>query len=184
MSVSVPLDRRVRKTREAIHAAFASLIVERGYDTMTIQDVLDAADVGRSTFYAHFSGKEALLRYGFERFRADLSITPGDSTPCGFVAPLVAHVRAHVGLYRALVRGSAGAIALEALRRLVIDLLRAELRHRPLEPDADPELAAAFMAGGLLGAIEHWLTAGLQPPPDALASQLTTLLGRLVAQPA
>jgi AcrR family transcriptional regulator len=170
----------VRKTREAVYAAFASLIVERGYDVMTIQDVLDAADVGRSTFYAHFSGKEALLRYGFERFRTDLSIAPNDITPFGFVTPLVAHVRAHVGLYRALVRGTAGAVALEALRQLLIDVLREELRHRPPGPHANPELTAAFMAGGLLGAIEHWLAADLQPPPDALAAELASLLGKLV----
>lgn len=174
MSAPIPTDRRVRKTREALYAAFASLIVERGYDAITIQDVLDAADVGRSTFYAHFSGKEALLRFGFERFRADLSIAPGGSTPFGFVPPLLVHVRAHVGLYRALVRGSAGAIALEELRQLVIDLLRHELRRHP--SDVDPELAAAFMAGGLLGAIEHWLATGLQPAPDALAVQLAGLL--------
>lgn len=176
-------DRRVRKTREALYAAFASLIVERGYDAMTVQDVLDAADVGRSTFYAHFSGKEALLRFGFQRFRADLSLAPVAGVRFGFVAALLMHVRAHVGLYRALVGGSAGAIAREALRDLVLDLMRDELRRFPVSPGTDAQLAA-FLAGGLLGAIEHWLATGLQPAPDALASQLTTLLGKLVEQPA
>ena len=68
------LDRRVRKTREALHSALASLVVAKGYDAVTIQDVLDAADVGRSTFYSHFAGKEALLRSGFDRLRAELEI--------------------------------------------------------------------------------------------------------------
>ena len=58
-------DRRVEKTREALYAALVSEILSKGYDTVTIQGILDKADVGRSTFYGHFSGKEDLLRFGF-----------------------------------------------------------------------------------------------------------------------
>lgn len=54
-------DRRVQKTREAIYAAFLKLLNAKGYDRMTVQDVIDLANVGRSTFYAHYASKEALL---------------------------------------------------------------------------------------------------------------------------
>ncbi|MBN9360756.1 MAG: TetR/AcrR family transcriptional regulator [Devosia sp.] len=67
------MDRRVRKTREALYSAFISLVVERGYDATSVQDIIDAADVGRTTFYAHFRSKEELLRVGFERLRDELS---------------------------------------------------------------------------------------------------------------
>jgi AcrR family transcriptional regulator len=171
-------DRRVRKTREALYAAFAALIVEQGYDAMTVQDVLDAADIGRSTFYAHFSGKEALLRFGFERFRADLSVDLAAGDRLALIASIVQHVRAHAGLYRALVGGSAGAIVREALHALIRDAVRDELGRQP-EPDLDLELTAAFIAGGLVAAIERWLADGFHPAPDVLAGQLAALLARL-----
>ncbi|MCP4222921.1 MAG: helix-turn-helix transcriptional regulator, partial [Actinomycetia bacterium] len=53
-------DRRVRRTKQRLHEALMSLIVEKGYDKITVQDLIDRADVGRSTFYAHFETKDDL----------------------------------------------------------------------------------------------------------------------------
>ena len=55
------MDRRQKKTREAIFTAFTSLLSKKQYHQITVQDILDAADVGRTTFYAHFETKEYLL---------------------------------------------------------------------------------------------------------------------------
>jgi AcrR family transcriptional regulator len=59
-------DRRVKKTRQALQNALIELILEKGYDAVMIQDILDRADVGRSTFYAHFQDKEDLLMARFD----------------------------------------------------------------------------------------------------------------------
>jgi AcrR family transcriptional regulator len=60
-------DRRVRRTQEALIFALINLVVEKRYDAITIQDLLDRADVGRSTFYSHFRGKDDLLLRSWER---------------------------------------------------------------------------------------------------------------------
>lgn len=57
----VKTDRRVQKTRQALQNALIELILEKGYDAVMVQDILDRANVGRSTFYAHFQAKEDLL---------------------------------------------------------------------------------------------------------------------------
>ncbi len=62
-------DRRVTKSQKAIYQAFIALLNDKGYQAMTVQDIIARADVGRTTFYAHFSSKEALLeRYCQELF--------------------------------------------------------------------------------------------------------------------
>ena len=59
--------RRILRTRRLLHEALVSLILEKGYADITVQDILDRANVGRSTFYAHFRDKEDLLLSGFDR---------------------------------------------------------------------------------------------------------------------
>jgi AcrR family transcriptional regulator len=54
-------DRRTRRTRRSLHEALASLVREKPYDVISVKEILDRANVGRSTFYAHFSDKDELL---------------------------------------------------------------------------------------------------------------------------
>ena len=51
-------DRRVQRTRELLQKALIALISERRYDAITIQDIVDRANVGRTTFYLHYSSKD------------------------------------------------------------------------------------------------------------------------------
>ena len=73
-------DRRITKTRKAIYTAFLQLLNQKDYESITVQEIIDLADVGRSTFYSHYESKELLLdelcRYLFHHlFEREENIT-------------------------------------------------------------------------------------------------------------
>ena len=77
------IDRRISKTKKAIYQAFLQLLNAKGYEATTVQDIIDLADVGRSTFYCHYESKELLLdelcRYLFHHlFEREQSISTED----------------------------------------------------------------------------------------------------------
>ena len=170
------LDRRVRRTRELLRAALLALITEKGYARITVQDIIDRADVGRSTFYAHFRDKEDLLFYGLEELRG--AFHPGeagaaDARPRGQSPTLAVfeHFAAHREVWKAMA-GKRGAEAFTRyLHEFLSDLLRSELRARlpdgaPRVPlDAVVEFAASSMIG--LG-VRWWLEQDQPQTPEQM----------------
>src|SRR3954454_11147784 len=125
------VDRRVARTRGLLQRALMTLILKKAYDAITVEEICEAADVGRSTFYAHYTGKDDLKRSGLEQLRRTLvERHEGRTSAAGdrfsFSLPMFEHARDHIDLYRALVGSRGGALALETIRRVVADLLRAE----------------------------------------------------------
>src|SRR2546430_13862143 len=62
------VDRRIRRTRDRLGDALLELVKEKGFDAVTVQEVLDRAQVGRSTFYAHYRDKDDLFFSDLEEF--------------------------------------------------------------------------------------------------------------------
>ena len=72
LSSNVSGDRRVRRTKGSLHSALNALILKKGFEATTIKEIVETANVGRSTFYAHHGGKEGLLLSGLRHLREAL----------------------------------------------------------------------------------------------------------------
>lgn len=142
------MDRRVARTRNLLQDALLALIVEKGYDAITVQDILDKADVGRSTFYAHFLDKQDLLLSGLEQLKRVLaeqqqaalkSSSTGaartgsgamNTNPLAFSLPMLHHVKSHHRLYKAFVGRQSGTMVMLHMQRMLADLARDEIAAR------------------------------------------------------
>ncbi|MCW2653096.1 MAG: hypothetical protein QOE41_1952 [Mycobacterium sp.] len=159
-------DRRVRRTRKLLGEAFISLVLEQGYDKTTVQDILDRADIGRSTFYVHYRDKEALLTASFDEMREQLHREINDATPpAGPIdvarpaALIFEHAYHRRRVYRALCGKQGGNVVYRYLHALVSDLLGEQLRPWLAETGSDlpADVAAEFYTAAALGLLTWWI---------------------------
>jgi AcrR family transcriptional regulator len=183
------IDRRIARTRGMLQHALVSLILKKGYEAITVEDICEEANVGRSTFYAHFTGKDDLKRSGLEHLRKllverqkEALATPGDirERSLGFSLSMFEHARDHKDLYRAMVGGRGGAIGLASIRQILSDLVRSELTATAGKSSADAiprELVVHYLVGAYMAVLTWWLDGGAKLPPqrmDAMFRRLAT----------
>jgi AcrR family transcriptional regulator len=161
-----------------------SLILRKGYEAITIQDIIDEADVGRSTFYGHYTGKVDLLRSGFQTLRAQLADTQrtarakadgSQDQPLGFSLAMFEHASQYADIYRALVGGRGGVVAVNEIRQVLSELVRKEPSAGQDDRAVSRELVVQFVVGTFLTVLTWWLERkpGLAPPQvDAMFRRL------------
>jgi AcrR family transcriptional regulator len=176
-------DRRSQRTRKLLSAALLELMLEQRYDAITIQDIIDRANIGRSTFYAHYLDKEDLLVSDFTRVLDALSQhieQRGEQNPRArpSLTFFFHHVQMHHQLYKALSRSG----PIELLYKKGHERLRCNIEQHlatlaPIgqRPAALLSLLADSMAGTILTMLKWWLDNDMPYTPeqmDALFHQL------------
>lgn len=162
-------DRRIQRTQQLLRTSLLALVREKGFETLSVQDIIDRANVGRTTFYAHFSNKEELLLCGFDELQLLLrqrqreargQQRTQDERLFGFSRELFEHVSDHRDVFHALVGKSSGAAVQCRLRNLLIELIHDDvklvlptLRARSVQRES----AVQFVAGAFLGLLAWWL---------------------------
>ncbi|MDR7219704.1 helix-turn-helix domain-containing protein [Aminobacter aminovorans] len=131
------IDRRVARTRTALYDALVALIRAKDYAAITVEDILAEANVGRSTFYAHFTSKDDLLQRSLERLR-DLLVGvqqgadhDADGNAWDPARALFEHVGEYADVQAALAGGHGGAVLREAVDKVLADVLRQAMGAAP-----------------------------------------------------
>jgi AcrR family transcriptional regulator len=171
-------DRRVQRTQQLLEAALLSLIKEKEFDAISVQEIIDRANVGRATFYAHYDNKEDLLESGFNGLLAALRERQrearshaggGEEQFFAFSRHLLAHADEHRSIFPAMVSQRGGAIIQHLLRRLLLKVVREDLKTTALREKTrtiQAEATAEFVAGGLFGLLMWWMSGKMRVSVD------------------
>ncbi|WP_141503966.1 TetR/AcrR family transcriptional regulator [Paenibacillus luteus] len=182
MTMEAQTDRRIRRTRQAIKAAFVALILEMGYEAVTIIDITSRADYNRGTFYNHFAGKEELFREihdDFLRGIAEALLDPYEGmerVDATKIYPstllLCEHIEKQKDEFVALLSVDKG------LGLALCDVLRQSMRtdmHIEMEkndPPVDYEIMLSYRMSATVGVIMYWADTNFKYSAAYMAEQL------------
>lgn len=161
-----------------------SLMQEKRYDDITVQDIIDRADVGRSTFYAHFQDKEDLMTSGLMRLMHAMSEMVAEPSITGEQRLLPAqelfeHVQENQNLFRGMVRGHGLELFFEKGQEFWIQKLTTDLQARLPEgqkPTVPIPVLAQFVAGTFVTMLRWWLDNKMPYSPKEMDDMLQRLI--------
>ena len=165
-------DRRSERTRRLLGEALTSLMLERRYADLTVQDILDRANIGRSTFYAHYWDKEDLLTSQIEGM-LDALIRHMQDTPVARDAllpslGLLRHVQDFYPVYLAQARGGKFDPVMRTFHLRLCAYVEERLRGWGSLPDMSVTVTAQAVVGAFLALLQWWLEAEMPLSPEAL----------------
>lgn len=177
--IAEPLDARVRKTHLKLSEALVALVLERGYEAVTVRGLTARAGVGYATFFRHFPSKEALLKRLLEDTLNDLMQQLGSPNvrrdPLETGTRVFRHARDHAERYRVLLRTGEITDLLERCLRLSTETLSETFVPKP--GSVVPfEVAAHHLVYSFVGLVAWYLDAGLPYSPERMGEILERLI--------
>lgn len=180
-------ERRRKRTRQQLIDSTASLLVELGYDALTVQDITDDADVARATFYIHFQDKEeavwAILEEHFTHLVGLLSaLDEPDPQRWRYLKFLgfFKYVEKNSALMQVLLSERGHVRLRHQIVQFMARSLSDDLECGKVEPTSDgpPEFEAVFYAGAVLNVIGWWLSEAETLTPSELADMVYEIILR------
>jgi AcrR family transcriptional regulator len=173
LSENAPPDRRAQRTRQTLSHALVALIQEKRYDAITVQNICDRANVGRSTFYAHYQDKDDLLASNFSEMMKNLAqpFIERDGRLIFPLTPLFEHTQSHQDLYKALLWGGGIGVLMHAGQKQWSEQITRYMEavlHDGRQPTVPISVLAAYMAGSLYTLLFYWLDHKLPYSPERM----------------
>ena len=181
------MDRRQQKTRKAIFDALGKLLESRRFENITVQEIIDTANIGRSTFYAHFETKDDLLKAMctdiFHHIftdklpqEADHDFSAGSQNLELKLVHILYHLRENKGNLRGILGGESGELFMRFLKQYLRDLFS---RYRSEFNSSIPEdFLLHHLSGSFAEAIKWWMIEDTKHSPEEVASFYMTMIGK------
>ncbi len=170
-------DRRSERTNRLVSSAFAELLREKPYDEILVQDILDRAGIGRTTFYAHYFDKADVLDSMTEQILSMFTQQLAHATPRQRIVPsleLFEHIyQSPHQHFRALMQGHAGERLWEAMQTALCRAIEPALVTLCTEERTPPvplPVISDYLASALLTLLKWWVAADMPYPPAQMES--------------
>jgi len=179
------LDRRVIKTRQIIFEAFYDLMKEKQYDKITVQEIIDRANVGRSTFYSHFFSKDELLKSGIqdmmEMLNKQLShvYEEDDRNRLIPVEEFFNHVKDNSRLMRSLIKGNASDLFVDKVQICLNEKIQAHISPQLTEraaPTVPLPIFINYVSNTLIFLLKWWLDSKMEYTPAQMEQYFHNLI--------
>lgn len=166
------LDRRVRRTYHLLSNALIELTLSEGYDSISIRDITDRADVAYATFFRHFEDKDDLLHMTLNSLIETiegLSYDPPEMYNEGL--QIFHHVDEHSDLYRVLLNSRGAHHIIEKLKYTIAEnMLDSCVPHfKPNLSSIPPALVAYQFSSSILSLVQWWLDDDMSIPVETMA---------------
>ena len=177
-------DRRIRKTQNFLRSALVSLIAEKPYDSIVVKEILDRANVGRSTFYTHFRDKDDLLLSGLHEMLGPVPPPTRTGTRqdrlLWFSRPIFEHHYQHAHAWGDRIGARGRAILHEHLRRVLTDIIaevmgRDSRSARQATRQIPAEVLSAYVASTFVLVLNWWLDRRMRLSPKEINDVFRTL---------
>jgi AcrR family transcriptional regulator len=169
---STSIDRRAQRTRRDLMAAFIQLVLTRGYSAVTTAEISRRANIGRSTFYLHYSGKQQLLQESLQHPCAGLAACVSGEVTAQQLLPLLEHFRGQRSVNRVFFEPPIRQVWVTSLAGLIEpQLARARAGGGLRIPRS---LAALLVAEMQIALVTHWLGGNAVVKAEAVAEQLVS----------
>lgn len=180
------MDRRQQKTRYAIFQAFNRLLERKHFNNITVQEILDEANIGRSTFYSHFETKDALLKeMCTDIFDHIFSHELSSETSHDFslsdhgleekIAHLFYHLKDNKGNVLGVLSGESSELFMRYFKEYLVTMF--EQYPNSIRPDVPKAFALNHLVGSLAEAVKWWIGTRMTMSPEDLADNYLKLIG-------
>jgi AcrR family transcriptional regulator len=165
------VDRRAQRTRRDLMSAFIQLLLTRGYAAITTAEISRRANIGRSTFYLHYTGKRQLLEESLQHPSAGLAACVGGEVTVPQLLPLLEHFRSQRTVNRVFFESPIRQLWVGSLAALVEPRL-ARTWAAGTQARIPRSLTALVVAEMQIALVTHWLSGNLAVKAEAVADQL------------
>lgn len=173
------MDRRIQRTRALLQDALLSLILEQGYESLTVQEIVDRANLGRSTFYVHYRDKlDLLLSTMEEGFRELERKVMAENAVPGTFAPLeiiFKHAAEKRDLYLVILHGAGKMDVYKQARDFLADRSLQIMRKYYTEPAMPLPFVSTYFAGSFLSMLIWWLENDMPYSSSEMVSMIRVL---------
>lgn len=171
-------DRRTRRTRQLLRDAFVALLKEKRYEAVSVQDIIERADVARSTFYVHYVDKEDLLVGKWGVFASNLGVHAdalGHQENEGrFLLSTrgwFQHIQAQSDILKIIAKDPAMDLAMKTLHGILHEDMQSRIQnYLPRDENASipPLLVIDYLASSLMTLLKWWVKQGMSDPPERM----------------